>query len=101
MSHYLTGNSILKRHTYTVVHVDCLLLFDHQMRMNHLPFISNAITHLQYIYHIKILYREINVLLSLSSGIYIQKKQLNGTLCYDEFFPNIEFVKGKSLKTTH
>ena len=31
----------------------------------------------------------------------IQKKQLNGTLCYDEFFPNIEFVKGKSLKTTH
>ena len=72
MSHYLTGTSILKRHTYTVVHVDCLLLFDHQMRMNHLPFISNAITHLQYIYHIKILYREINVLLSLLSGIFGQ-----------------------------
>ena len=40
--------------------------------MNHLPFISNAITHLQYIYHIKILYREINVLLSLLSGIFGQ-----------------------------
>ena len=28
-----------------------------------------------------------------------KKQQLNGTLCYDEFFPNIEFVKEKSLKT--
>ena len=89
MSHYLTGNNILKRHTYTVVHVDCLLLFDHQMRMNHLPFISNAITHLQYIYHIKILYREINVLLSLSSGICIQKDpQVNDKLHHDRFYSN-------------